>query len=119
MLLEISFTEVNKLLAAQGMPWLQLSSKGDDLIVSARSVRLKIQQIDSKINQSIFSHKGDSLTGKLLSTFAFLGKSKLPPYVGMDFSHITIYWDKLLPHITILKSQISVRGQVLQVSLDI
>lgn len=117
MLLEISFTEINRLLAVNGLGWLQLSGAGGSLFASGFGARLKLQQADSKTNQIILSHIGDNFLGNIVSSLASFGKGRLPPFVDIDFNHITIYWNKLLPQITIAKSRISVRGSTLQVDL--
>ena len=123
MRLDISFVEVNQLLAAKGLSWLKISGKGEDIIVSAKGARLKLRQIETKLNSITFSHMGDNVFGKVVSGagpgVVSLLKIKLPKFLSMDRDQITVSWKKLIPQLSVLESQVTVKRAGLQVEFRI
>ena len=121
--INISFLEINKLLVARGLSWIELSGDGDDIIISAKGARLKLRQVATRLNHIVFSHKGANVFGKIASGagagMVSLFKIKLPPYLTLDSNHITICWGLLIPQTTISKSSISINGSGLEVELEI
>src|ERR1043166_3631644 len=121
MRLDLSFAEINKLLAAKELAWLEISGKGEDIIVSAKGARLKLRQTETKLNSITFSHKGDNMFGKVLSGagagIVSLLKIKLPKFLSMDSERITISWKKLLPQLSVPESHVSVKRSGLQVKV--
>ena len=83
--------------------------------------RLRLDQADSSLNRTIFTHKGDNLLGKIASsTVAFVKWFKTPPeFLNFDTKHIIICWDKLLPQVSVYSSRVSVTGASLLVDLEI
>jgi hypothetical protein len=123
MRLDLSFAEINKVLAAKGLAWLEISADGEDIIVSAKGARLKLRQIETKLHHIVFSHKGANVLGKVASGagagMVSFFKIKLPRFLSLDNDHITICWGLLIPQMTIFKSYISVKGSGLQADLEI
>ncbi len=121
MRLEIPFTEINKLLAVKELSWLTLGSDGESIILSAKGARLRLDQADASLNRTVFTHKGDNLLGKVASGGVGFAKvfTTLPEFLNFDAKHITIYWDKLLPQISVHSSRVSVKGSSLLVDLEI
>ena len=124
MLLEISFAEINKLVAAKGQSRFTLGGDGANLVLSIKillgTARLRLRQIETSLNRVVFSHKGDNLLGSSISMGGGLASFfKIPDFVSIDTKHVNIYWDKLLPQISIHSSRISVKGSSLLVDLEI
>ncbi len=121
MRLEISFTEINKLLAARALSWLTLGGDGGSIILSAKGALLRLNQAAASLNRTVFTHKGDNLLGKVISGTAGFAKwfTKLPEFLNFDTKHITICWDKLVPQLTVYSSRVNVTGPSLQVDLEI
>src|SRR6185436_18356640 len=121
MRLDVSFAEINKLLAAKGLSWLEISGKGEDIIVSAKGARLKLQQTETKLNSITFSHKGDNMFGRVVSGagagIVSLLKVKLPKFLSMDSDQITVSWRKLIPQLSVLESHLSVKKSGLQMEI--
>jgi hypothetical protein len=121
--LDISFAEINKLLAAKGLSWLEIGGKGEDIIISAKGARLKLRQIEPKLNSITFSHKGDNMFGKVVSGagagIVSLLKVKLPKFLSMDSDQITVSWKKLIPQLSILETHVNVKKSGLQVEFRI
>lgn len=121
MRLEISFAEINTLLAVKELSWLTLGGDGESIILSAKGARLRLDQADSSLNRTVFTHKGDNLLGKVASGGVGLAKlfTTLPEFLNFDTQHITICWDKLLPQVSVYSSRVSVTGASLLVDLEI
>lgn len=126
MRLEISFAEINTLLAAKGFSNLELSCEGEKIILSAKKfglrLRLQLIQSDTSMNRLVFTHKGDNLGGSVASIvgggFASFF-AKLPDFLSVDTAQIVIHWEKLLPGINVLSSRVSVKGSGLLVDLEL
>lgn len=123
MFLNISFAQINRLLEAKGLSWLEIGGKGGDLIVSAKGARLKLRQIATNLDTITFSHKGENIFGKVVSGagagVVSLLKVKLPPFLSLNSDEITLSWKKLLPQLPVLESHVRVKGSGLQVEFRI
>jgi hypothetical protein len=123
MRLDIPFIEINRLLAVKELSWLEISGKGEDIIVSAKGARLKLRQIETKLNSITFSHKGDNMFGKIVSGagagVVSLLKIKLPTFLSMDNDQITVSWKKLIPQLSVVESHLSVKKSGLQMEFRI
>ena len=119
--LEISFAEINTLLAAKGLSWLTLERDSESIIFSAKGARLRLDQADSSLTRTVFTHRGDNLLGKVISGTAGFAKlfTTLPEFLTFDTKHIAICWDKLLPQVSVYSSRVSVTGASLLVDLEI
>ena len=121
MRLEIPFAEINTLLAAKGLSSLKLSCDGEKLILAVKGALLHLGQVETSLNRIVFAHRGVNLKGKLISGGVGIAQSfiTLPKFLSLDSEHITIFWDKLLPQISVHSSRVCVKGSSLLVELEI